>query len=180
MAKKVYRKFTAADAQRVLNVEGDAPDIRDRMYDPALVELKPEIDNREPGLVLDQGREGACTGFGLAAVINLLNLRRRTKYFRASVRMLYEMAKKHDEWPGENYDGSSCRGAIRGWNNMGVCGEKNWPYGAVHGGGSDLRLTIDRARNARGNTLGAYYRLRPVVTDYHAAINETGARGVAL
>ena len=36
-------------------------------------------------------------------------------------------------------------------------------------------MTIDRARNARGNTLGAYYRLRPVVTDYHAAINETGA-----
>ena len=135
MAKKVYRKITAADAQRVLNVEGDAPDICDRMYDPALVELKPEIDNREPGLVLDQGREGACTGFGLAAVINLLNLRRRTKYFRASVRMLYEMAKMHDEWPGENYDGSSCRGAIRGWNNMGAAARNTGPMAPSMGVG---------------------------------------------
>jgi len=96
--------------------------------------------------------------------------------------MLYEMAKKHDEWPGKDYAGSSCRGAIRGWKNMGVCpgGDPNnasknpdeWAYktGDTRGG-----LTVERARAARVNSLGAYYRLRPEISDYHAAINETGA-----
>ena len=78
MVRKAFPKIKAADTQRVLNVRGDPPDIRDRIYEPALVRLKSEIDHREPGLILDQGQEGACTGFGLTAVINLLNLRRGT------------------------------------------------------------------------------------------------------
>ena len=139
MAQKAFPKMKAADTQRVLNVRGDPPDIRDRIYEPALVRLEPKIDNRETKLVLDQGQEGACTGFGLAAVINLLNLRRGTAKFRASARMLYEMGKKHDEWPGEDYSGSSCRGAIRGWNNMGVCSDQRWPYVSDT---ADERLTI--------------------------------------
>lgn len=172
MAQQKQPTMTAANTRRVLNVYGDLPDIRDRIYEPALVKLDPTVDNREPRLVLDQGREGACTGFGLAAVINLLNKRRGTPSFKASARMLYEMAKKHDAWPGEDYAGSSCRGAIRGWMNMGVCSERSWPYVA---GTADNRLTIERAREARHNTLGAYYRLRPEITDYHAALNEVGA-----
>jgi hypothetical protein len=120
--------------------------------------------------VLDQGTEGACTGFALAAVINLLNTERSRK-FAASARMLYEMAQFHDEWPGEDYEGSSCRGAIRGWKNMGVCGDKAWQYVVGKAGG----LTIKRALEARQNPLGAYYRLRPNIVDYHAALNEVNA-----
>lgn len=158
--------------KRTLNVLGDPPDIRDRMYEPALIKLEPTLDNGEDSLILDQGREGACTGFGLAAVINLLMFRADRPEFRASTRMLYEMAKKHDEWPGEEYDGSSCRGAIRGWHNMGVCQEDDWPYSTSK---PDRDLTVERAVAARRNTLGAYYRLEPVISDYHAALNETGA-----
>ena len=164
--------INASDYNRVLNVRADAPDVRDRIYEPALVRLEPKIDNREPALTLDQGQEGACTGFGLAAVINLLNVRRGRSEVKVSPRMLYEMAKKHDEWPGENYSGSSCRGAIRGWHNMGVCSDKIWPYGAGNG---DVELTFERALDAHSSTIGAYYRLRPEITDYHTAINETGA-----
>lgn len=156
---------------RVLNARKDTPDIRDRMYEPALIPLKPVIDKR--GLVpkiLDQGTEGACTGFGLAAVINLLNAEKDNK-FRVSPRMLYEMAKMHDEWPGEDYAGSSCRGAIRGWKNMGVCCEEIWPYDQDSPG----EISIERASNARSNALGAYYRLSAELNDYHAALNEVGA-----
>lgn len=182
MKKAKFPAVEVSGVERVLNVRNDTPDIRDRYYEPALIQLKDEIDNSDPKLVLDQGQEGACTGFGLAAVINLLNERRGRADFRASMRMLYEMAKKHDEWPGEDYAGSSCRGAIRGWKNMGVCPDGNaqhaakklneWAYvtGDTLGG-----LSVERARAARVNTLGAYYRLRPEITDYHAAINETGA-----
>lgn len=166
------KTITAAGHKRVLNARQDTPDVRDRMYEPALVSLKPAMDNRgSVPEVLDQGTEGACTGFGLAAVINILNVESGRNSFRASPRMLYEMAKMHDEWPGEDYAGSSCRGAIRGWNNMGVCSEDGWPYDPDEPG----EITVERALDARLNTLGAYYRLRAEINDYHAALNEVGA-----
>ena len=36
-------------------------------------------------------------------------------------------------------------------------------------------LTVARAKAARSCTVGAYYRLRPEINDYHAALNEVGA-----
>ena len=166
---KPVNKIKAAGQQRVLNVRPDTPDIRDRYYEPALVQLASQIDNRG-GLLLDQGTEGACTGFALAGVINLLNLKRGVS-FEASPRMLYEMAQKHDEWPGEDYAGSSCRGAIRGWKNMGVCSNGDSKFVANKSG----ELTIKRAMAARQHPVGAYYRLRANVVDYHAALNEVDA-----
>ena len=162
---------TVRPKDRVLNVKADPPDLRDRIYKPALIPLEPTIEPPGDSIILDQGREGACTGFALAAAINFLLDRQSRNSLRASPRMLYEMAKRHDEWPGQDYDGSSCRGAIRGWSNMGVCADDLWPYDANR---PDDRLTIERARAARSTTLGAYYRLRPNVTDYHAALNEVG------
>jgi hypothetical protein len=170
MASKIFPAAIAAGEKRVLNARKDTPDIRDRYYEPALIQLEPGMDNRSGAVILDQGEEGACTGFGLAAVINQLNFKMKLK-LKVSPRMLYEMAKKHDEWPGEDYDGSSCRGAIRGWKNMGVCTEEDWPYSAEETG----QLTVERARAARSCTIGAYYRLRPEINDYHAALNEVGA-----
>jgi hypothetical protein len=96
MARKSFPKAKVAGKKRILNARKDTPDIRDRMYEPALIQLQPEIDNRSGTDILDQGEEGACTGFGLAAVINLLNVKKRDLQFKASPRMLYEMAKKHD------------------------------------------------------------------------------------
>jgi hypothetical protein len=54
---------------------------------------------------------------------------------------------------------------------MGVCSEKDWRYLENDVG----ELTIDRAKAARFCTVGAYYRLRPEICDYHAALNEVGA-----
>ncbi len=82
--------------------------------------------------------------------------------------MLYEMAKRSDEWPGEDYDGSSLRGAIQGWKNMGVCKESEWEFKTTNPGD----LTVKWARDARNHTIGAYYRLKPEITHFHAALNE--------
>ncbi|SDP44083.1 C1 family peptidase [Desulforhopalus singaporensis] len=171
MARNIFPTPEIAGEKRILNARKDMPDIRDRIYEPALLQLQQKIDNRYDCAILNQGTEGACTGFGLAAVINLLNCQKRNLTFRASPRMLYEMAKKHDQWPGEDYVGSSCRGAIRGWKNMGVCSELQWPFVP----GDPGELTIDRAKAARVCTIGAYYRLRPEINDYHSALNEVGA-----
>ncbi len=157
-----------AKQKRIKNARPDVPDIRDRMYEPALVGLASAIPPPQGLNILDQGSEGACTGFSLAATINRL-CHLSSRNLNVSPRMLYEMAKRFDEWPGESYEGSSLRGAIRGWKNMGVCSESKWPYTASPG-----QLTISRAREAKNTTVGAYYRVRPIISDFHAALNEVG------
>ena len=80
--------------------------------------------------ILDQGTEGACTGFGLATVVHYL-LRTRDVIRDdedVSPRMLYDMARRYDEWPGEEYSGSSARGAMKGWHKHGVCSRPHWIY----------------------------------------------------
>ena len=70
------------------------------------------------GLIMNQGQEGACTGFGLACVVNYLRWRRfglPTKMTSVSPRMLYNFARRYDDYAGEDYNGSSCRGALKGW-----------------------------------------------------------------
>ncbi|MDJ0805822.1 MAG: C1 family peptidase [Gammaproteobacteria bacterium] len=155
----------------LLNAISDSPDSRDLYYQPALKKLATSLEPDYADLqILDQHQEGACTGFGLAAVINLLN-KQRGNDNRVSARMLYNMAQKFDRWPGEAYPGSSCRGAIHGWKNMGVCSDALWPYEP----GDRSELTIEQAKDARNNTIGAYYRLMHRIVDFHAALNEVGA-----
>jgi hypothetical protein len=156
----------------LLNAVDDATDFRDLAYQPALLQLKEVYQPPKNITPLDQGQEGACTGFGLAAVINQQLILREEKGRKVSPRMLYEMAKKYDEWEGEDYAGSSCRGAIRGWNSMGACSDKLAPYEADQ---QDWELGIKQAKDARATTLGAYYRVKKRLSDFHAAINEAGA-----
>ena len=159
---------------RKLNANPDVPDFRDRIYEPALIQLKAAIDPPEAQKILDQFSEGACTGFSLAACINYL-YKKSDQDIQVSARMLYEMAKRSDEWPGEDYDGSSLRGAIQGWKNMGVCKESVWEYKTTTPGD----LTVKRAKDARNHTIGAYYRLKPEITHFHAALNEVGIIAVS-
>ena len=151
-----------------VEVAPDLPDIRDWIYQAALVNLERYIDPPRNLVILDQKSDGACTGFGLAAVINYQNQLRSNYQTRVSARMLYEMAKRYDEWEGENYSGSSLRGAIKGWYNMGVAEDGLWKYTP----GKPGHLTVDAAKNARKCTIGAYYRLKHRVSDFHAALNE--------
>lgn len=121
---------------RALDARPDRVDPRDYPYRPPLVNLPdqwpppdwirdylPEYAEHE--LVLDQKREGACTGFGLAAVINYLKWEawKRAEFERqaresadgkplprpeqVSARMLYQNARLYDEWKGEDYEGAA-------------------------------------------------------------------------
>ena len=165
---KVAQSEVARVAKRKVDALPDVPDIRDRMYEPALVPLPQELKPPKGLQIMDQGQDGACTGFALAAVINLLHGEHRRRRVSVSPFMLYEMAKRHDEWPGERYSGSSLRGALRGWYNNGVCLLDSW------NNPSDTELTLDRAREARSYAVGAYYRLRQNLPDFHAALTEAG------
>ena len=171
----------------------DRIDYRDRMYQPPLVSLPEQYPDpsmikhfltdytETHQLILDQGKEGACTGFGLAAVVNYLLWKQHTEGHRkakevplkkVSPRMLYQMARIYDEWPGEDYEGSSCRGAMKGWHRHGVCLEEKWPYS----GGKFVRPKTGWEQDAAQRPLGAYYRVnKDSIADMQAAIHEVGA-----
>lgn len=153
----------------------DAPDFRDFMYEPALISLKPRLEVPEDLHIRHQGSSNACTGFGLAAVIDRLilevGLDQNASPVNVSALMLYDMARRYDEFIDEDDLGSSCRGAIKGWYNMGVCREELYPFDPKLNNG----YTIEVAKDARNNTIGAYYRLGRRISDYHAALMEVGA-----
>jgi len=166
------------------SVVKDAPDLRDQIYLPTLRPLPSELRPdqailqallREPPegwLPRAQGDEGTCTAQAIATLIDLQRLQTATSFLEiapVSARMLYEMAIQ------QNYerqsDGVSLRDGIKGFYHSGVCSEKLWRYNAHDKNG---RLTIRRAKDARKTSLGAYYRMRPSLNDYHAALNDVG------
>lgn len=182
---------------KVVDARPDRLDLRDREYRPPLRSLPPQWPSQklidqllpcytESGMILNQGAEGACTGFGLAAVINYLiwleNIkiegeeaictRENMETLKVSQRMLYNMARVYDEWEGEDYEGSSCRGAMKGWHRHGVCTANAWPYSPDSQSEPDPRWS----QEAIQNPLGAYYRInKDSVVDMQAAIKEVGA-----
>ena len=184
---------TVTVRNRKFDARPDRIDYRDRPYLPALVSLPdrfPEAKRikeylpgyTEQGLILDQGQEGACTGFGLAAVINYLQWRKTlnpdgsvdkgVSLKKVSARMLYQLARIYDEWPGEDYEGSSCRGAMKGWHRHGVCSDELWPYDE----GQFVKPGENWQRDAALHPLGAYYRInKNSIADLQAAIYEVGA-----
>jgi hypothetical protein len=181
-------------ADRTFDARPDRLDVRDLPYRPPLRSLPPRYPGdaavREylasyvrEGLILDQGTEGACTGFGLACVVNYLfwvrhrNDPANDPFARVSPRMLYELAKRYDEWRGEDYEGSSCRGALKGWHKHGVCREALWPYPID----KDGKPVFERPgegweMDAATRPLGVYYRIdKASVVDMQAAIADVGA-----
>lgn len=182
MASKKKPAAKAA-AKRVLDARPDTIDFRDRMFVPTLVEVPQEIPlatylsryraaTDKPVPILDQGEEGACTGFGLAAVCNFLLGTRKVRPDRTivSARMFYDMARRYDEWRGEDYDGSSNRGAMKGWHKHGVCSAQLWPLTKA-----GETLTAERATDAAQRPLGAYFRVNHKdLVSMHTALAEVG------
>ncbi len=182
--------------EHVLDARPDRIDFRDRRYNPPLVSL-PEShpsdeeigqflpDYHRTGKILDQGTEGACTGYGLAAVINYINWDRwmrkhwgvpkkdwAPKPDHVSPWMLYDNARVYDEWEGEDYSGSSCRGAMKGWHKHGVCEETLWSKRTTTNPRPDEAWQTDAERRP----LGAYYRVDTrSIADMQAAIHEVRA-----
>ena len=69
-------------------------------------------------LWLNQGQEGACTGFGSAHVLG--SGYRYWPVSDAHAFRFYVWARQNDYWAGEDYDGSSCLGAARGLHKANI------------------------------------------------------------
>lgn len=173
LGSRSFNAKTTTLGERKLDILPDLPDIRDRIYAPHLRPLQNAIYPRIAFPVRDQGADSSCTGYSLAHVIDYLRFRDSVpeRPQRVSARMLYEMAKRNDEWEGSAYQGSSLRGAIKGLFRNGVCSETTAPDGAQE---TPWALTYDMAKEARDTRLGAYFRLQPDISDYHCALNDVG------
>ena len=191
MADPVSQEPEALDAK--LDARPDRIDVRDRWYSPPLRSLPAQwpaedmISTYFPqyaaqDLILNQGTEGACTGFGLACVINYLLWKDKVTgaglcsapFKKVSPRMLYHLARHYDEWPGEDYSGSSCRGAIKAWHKHGVCSEELWPYSDEQG--NFVQPTEPWRTDSMERPLGVYYRIeKSSIVDMQAALYEVGA-----
>ena len=89
------------------------------------------------GPILDQGREGACVGFGwtaenlatpIAVDLNRVAVsvpRDPTAYAKD----LYRRAQRIDEWDGENYEGTSVNAGAKICRENGVLREYRWAFG---------------------------------------------------
>lgn len=160
----------------LLTARPDSADLRDLPYHPSLAVPPATIGPDEHcslGVpVLEQGDSPACTGFALATVAHTL-LRRRVAGTRTELSpwMAYALARRYDD-VGEDYPGSTLRGAMKGWHKHGVCALADWPRGQVEVADPDA-LPWQRALD---HPLGAYYRVDVAdLVALHAALAETGA-----
>ena len=160
------------------NAVPDPFDARDLEYRPRLDVLPAVIDQRAAGRRFVYEQEGqSCTGHAVAAVINHV-LHSTTARTRVSPYMLYRLARRYDEFPGEAEAGSSLRAAFKGWFNHGVAleigvGQAEDASGARPGRRGQPHAWRDRP-------LGAFYRVNPFrLDDVQSAITELKAIAVS-
>jgi len=108
-------------------------DERSRQYNVADLLTAPIKGRTWYGRVrLDQGQTSACTGnartHDLAFSPIPLKNADGSPLDETFAQALYNLAKKYDEWPGENYEGSSVLGAAKAASALGFIGEYRWAF----------------------------------------------------
>jgi Papain family cysteine protease len=166
---------SSSKIRRVRSVRPDALDFRDLAFRPN-VAVTPR-STLFPALQLavkHQEDTSACTGFALSLVVEYLLRRAKRENAAVSPYMLYSMARRYDEFPGSKDEGSSLRGALKGWFKHGACVDSLWDTGVVM---SEVPKDPkkDWWLDAVRRPLGAYYRINAkAIRDIHAALNEVG------
>jgi C1A family cysteine protease len=91
------------------------------------------------GTILDQGQEGACVGFGWTAELlaEPMPYQAREDSGNNYARNLYLEAKVLDEWPGEDYEGTSVLAGAKALKNRNLIGGYRWCFGV-----DDLRDAV--------------------------------------
>lgn len=76
--------------------------------------------------VLDQGSYPACVGYSTWMFLAASPVRNKPAF---SPLDLYHEAQTLDEWPGEDYDGTSVRGAFKALQKRGLVSNYLWAFG---------------------------------------------------
>lgn len=76
---------------------------------------------------LDQGREGACVGFAWAHEAAAVPVKHPV--LTQTAQAIYYEARRLDQWPGENYDGTSVIAGAKATQARGYLKEYRWAFG---------------------------------------------------
>ena len=107
-------------------------------------DLTPQVKN--------QGRIGSCVGHsGRVVYGDTLDFDGK----ESSAMWIYKKGKIHDPFPGEDYSGTTIKGACRGLIKEGCCEEKFWPYVDSE----DAQMLEGAAENAAQYKIDAYYTI---------------------
>lgn len=79
------------------------------------------------GPVLDQGNTPQCVGYAGWGWLASSPIRNRPSF---TPTQLYKEAQKDDEWPGDDYDGSSTRGLYKALQRLGFVSGYQWAFDA--------------------------------------------------
>lgn len=86
----------------------------------------------ETGPVLDQGREGACVGFAWTAELMAEPMRPipmpSTDVANRYAKGIYRQAQRLDQWPGENYSGTSVLAGAKTVKSRGYLESYHWCF----------------------------------------------------
>lgn len=175
----------------------DFEDLRDEHYTPSFQLLPPEL---YPDALFDPARPGSlatgvrsqksrpdCVGQALAGLIDIQRRLQQSEPddgFRASGRMLYQLASFYDSYrdlgehgdPGKPPDGiRTLRAAIKAFHHHGVCSGASGPGAWPEDAWNQTWPSSEQAKAGEQCVLGGYRRLQPVLNHYHSAIAETRA-----
>lgn len=107
-------------------------------------DLTPQVKN--------QGRIGSCVGHsGRVVYGDTLDFDGK----EPSAMWIYKKGKIHDPFPGEDYSGTTIKGACRGLIKEGCCEEKFWPYVD----NEDAQMLEGATENAAQYKIDAYYTI---------------------
>lgn len=182
---------------RIRNIRPDASDLRDLIYRPSLALLPAQFlcaavdpSGAYCGVleVREQHDRPSCIGEALAALIDIQRIESyrhrndptgaKSSVYPASAAMLHTMAMEIEsiELGKQAHEIYSLRSGLKGFYNTGVCTEAFWAAQTKRTRRAEFDVaTVETMREARNVTLGAYYRVRSFVNDYHAALLDAGA-----
>lgn len=78
------------------------------------------------GTYLDQGTEGACVGYSIAHELAARPV--EVPVSRSIAQKIYSRARQIDEWPGEDYDGTSILAGMKAATENGYFTEYRWAF----------------------------------------------------
>lgn len=137
-------------------------------------DLPAKIDNREECTPTpDQLHEGTCTGQAGKKMMEFLYWKHKGTKLDLSARLAYWNARLFDDYPGEDYEGSTLKGLWKGIDKRGICVAELCPYIEFDPDPPSLKAQCE-ARSRRGII---YERLESHNAMKHA-IHQHGIIGV--
>ena len=167
----LLRSQAKIETERVIvRIGEDAALLVERLKSTSASLIVEKIDlSADIGSIRNQGREGTSVGFPLAYALQAELKRLHNEKSTISVRSIYVKAKEYDEWPGEDYEGTSVLGGLKAMHKDGVFTEQDWPYSRKNNPvpGTQPKYKISNYTELKGieGVLDTLRKKKPVVTE---------------